>query len=63
MLKINIIVYRILKKKCKFNDENQIEIPEESDDNISIYRINKIYVKSDNKKEYDKIMNFRASIK
>ena len=62
-LSINIIVYRTLKKKCKFNEEGQIEIPEETLDDISIYRINKIYVNSSNKKEYEKIMNFRASIK
>jgi len=61
---INIIVYRILKKKCKFNEDGQIEIPEESsNEDISVYRINKIYIKSDNKQEYNKIINFRASIK
>jgi bifunctional polynucleotide phosphatase/kinase len=59
---ISIIVYRVLKKKCSINKDNEIEIKEENikNDQITIYRINKIYI--DNKEEYNKIINFRASI-
>jgi len=57
---INIIVYRMLKKKCEINEENEFVIQEENIENISIFRINKIYV--DNKEEYNNIINFRATI-
>jgi predicted kinase len=57
------VVYRTLKKKCSFNDENQINISEEDHNyqDLLVYRINKIYV--DNKEEYDQILHFRASLK
>jgi bifunctional polynucleotide phosphatase/kinase len=55
------VVYRTLKKRCSFNEDNQINISEEDRENISLYRINKIYV--DTKKDYDQIIHFRASLK
>jgi len=57
---ISVIVYRVLKKKCEFNGEGEIVIKEENMENISIFRINKIYIV--NKEEYNKIINFRGSI-
>lgn len=63
---IGIVVYRTLKKKSKFNEDGQIELHEEEEikeenEDILVYRITKLYI--DTKKEYDTIVNFRASLK